>query len=811
MPQAIPILAVAAASALKLGPFLTSIVGLAASALSNELMRDASVSESLSGIKLNTTDASKAYPVVYGKMLIGGNRVFYHAQGGENRILWLVQNFAEGECEGIEQAGGVDQVFLDSNLHTKYGAHYSYSFYGGSDSQTYDADLNTAYPQWTDNKRNTCYMVHKLIYHESKFQGLPDITILLKGRKLYDFRDESTAWSDNPVLALYDWMTNARYGLGYDSSYIDITSWTSAANYCDTKGIDINMFISSLNASGEDVKESILRLFRGTLNWWDGKFYLKYSDLNYESSVFTIEDDHILRLENGAYDIKLSDSGSFTIPDGLWIRYVDKDLDYTETRLPIGDPDESTEEITLDGCTNRELAGNIGTYLLERMQLSRAISLTGRSDLIRLEPNDIVTLNTSALGIADQTMRVLKSNILREGAVSLALAYESLDLYNDEYDVDIEDVYTCTLPDIDAEPNSVSDVSCTEEQYNYRGRTFTKLVISFTSINVDWFDHVDVYLSNDDSNWSFFGSAKTDFEILNIEEGETFYIRLKSVTIHNVKQEDENDYKIEYNVSGLTDTPTSLASLDAVPGHGSVNLYSNMIDDSDVDLYEFRLGSSWTGGIFLAALKAPNYSMHGVKPGSHTFWANVYLNNGEYGSTPRSAAITLPDPPDGWTIQNTETCDYDGIGSHDNTEHITYNSDDYLKCSHSGGVLVGTYTSPVYIRSSSDRYLIYIVADIVVVGGGTAWEDFVPSPTVWSDVNITTTKWSALYTPFSGGPAIRMTLNYGDTNPPANSVGKMEILSTVVTGRYFQVEIEITDPNDEVNAYVENFSLKFCQ
>ena len=58
---------------------------------------------------------------------------------------------------------------------------------------------------------------------------------------------------------------------------------------------------------------------------------------------------------------------------------------------------------------------------------------------------------------------------------------------------------------------------------------------------------------------------------------------------------------------------------------------------------------------------------------------------------------------------------------------------------------------------------------------------------------------------------VTMTLKYGETNPPTSEVGQLEILSAIVTGRYFQIEIEIIDPSDAVHALVQNFTLKFCQ
>ena len=77
-------------------------------------------------------------------------------------------------------------------------------------------------------------------------------------------------------------------------------------------------------------------------------------------------------------------------------------------------------------------------------------------------------------------------------------------------------------------------------------------------------------------------------------------------------------------------------------------LYAEKVNDPDVELYEFRLGDSWSGSIFLSALRSPNLSLSGVKPGDFTFWCNTLSNNGVYGAVARSASVSLQDPPDGW-------------------------------------------------------------------------------------------------------------------------------------------------------------------
>ena len=59
------------------------------------------------------------------------------------------------------------------------------------------------------------------------------------------------------------------------------------------------------------------------------------------------------------------------------------------------------------------------------------------------------------------------------------------------------------LPDPTDEPPSVTNVTIDEDTYYYRGRTFTKIAVTFDPpTNYDeLFDHCEVYLSYDDSEW----------------------------------------------------------------------------------------------------------------------------------------------------------------------------------------------------------------------------------------------------------------------------------------------------------------------
>jgi hypothetical protein len=108
----------------------------------------------------------------------------------------------------------------------------------------------------------------------------------------------------------------------------------------------------------------------------------------------------------------------------------------------------------------------------------------------------------------------------------------------------------------------------------------------------------------------------------------------------------------------------------------------------------------------------------------------------------------------------------------------------------------------------TDDYLVWIAADLLVLGAGNTWDDQVPSPTTWNQIGASSRSWSQIFA-LTQASNIEMKLKYGAASPPANEVTKMEILSTVInTFRYLQVEITITDPAEEVYGLVGAFDLK---
>ena len=107
--------------------------------------------------------------------------------------------------------------------------------YLGSDTQQADADLVATGLGWTKAHRlqGVAYIAVELYYSREKYPtGIPNVKVKLRGKKVYDPRTGSTAYSTNPALCILDYLRSP-LGLGCDDDEVDEDSFIAAANICD--------------------------------------------------------------------------------------------------------------------------------------------------------------------------------------------------------------------------------------------------------------------------------------------------------------------------------------------------------------------------------------------------------------------------------------------------------------------------------------------------------------------------------------------------------------------------------------------------
>lgn len=331
-------------------------------------------------ILANKTSAGGKLPVIYGTRRVGTQIIYMDVNANDSRDLYVVYALAVGECEEIigktiELDGnpltdsarfrdggyiGSDKISSGSgSLNTvsqngtgidagsgQFGTsptskyRYVFNLHHGAASQTADPMLVASMSNWTTAHRldGVCYIAAHYGYDkEGIWSGVPQLTVQVKGKKVFDPRDDTQTfgtvstykWSDNPALCFLDYITNTEYGKGLPIAKINTTTFSSAANTADTL-VDQQFFNGSAQAltwSGNNGDDFINVLgTNSNRDWFQNKI---------------------------GEQITLINSGGTTILDGINIKEVSRNEFY-----------DATEDyrVYVDATLGANYSSNTGTY-----------------------------------------------------------------------------------------------------------------------------------------------------------------------------------------------------------------------------------------------------------------------------------------------------------------------------------------------------------------------------------------------------------------------------------------------------------------
>ena len=232
-------------------------------------------------------------PVIYGRRRVGSTLALLHTHDGRSQNLVAIYALSVGEVDQIEldtiQINGVPikdtkvfkqgyyagsdkissgagslctasqiGVVQESNAGqsgTNPARRYRMVFnaHHGADDQTVDPMLLASVPEViTSNHRlrGIAYIAASFEYDtEGMFRSIPELTVVVKGKKLYDPRKDGSItggtgshrydtpstyeWSDNAALCLLDYLRDDEYGKGLASGDLNLQSFQTAANTSD--------------------------------------------------------------------------------------------------------------------------------------------------------------------------------------------------------------------------------------------------------------------------------------------------------------------------------------------------------------------------------------------------------------------------------------------------------------------------------------------------------------------------------------------------------------------------------------------------
>lgn len=696
-----------------------------------------------------------------------------------------------------------DSPDLDPTLNNVFVGHnlVEYTFYRGSDTQVYNPFLNAADPNWTDNKRNKAYLVIKIGFDFDILNNLPNISMILEGKKCYNFNTETTEYTRNPIIQLYDYLTNTQYGADIDSSKINAGvgsnfSWTYAANYYDSKSWTQDIILNKEGSSIQDNRDELMNNIRSDMQWYNGVLYLNTRDINEEAVVMNITDEHILQKQNGKAAIQIHEPSRFDSPTAVRVTYTEPNKNWTQDSIIIGDQSGPIFDLKLSGCIVREQAANMGYYTLERLKLNRVLSGTHRDDCMFLMPGDLVNYTTTALGLDSQKMRVVSSTQTESGLCNLSLQWESELLYNDDYDADIDnDTYDCSFPD----PNTVSELqsySLTEETVTDKQRTCQRLMINFEvdPIAGKWFEHCEVWacIDNDSSpetdDYHHMFNSKNDTFINGVNQGDKWYVKLRTVNIWGRKESLDECVTLSYEILGENQPPDSLSYLRVTPGPGGISLYSDVPDGHiDIAWYEIRLGVNFDSAMLLQVKRHPSWNIYNLKPNVYTFSANTLGTNNLYGLEPVTASAEVLVPTN-WVYFDEEEFDYSS-GTFSLCEQVEITGEKYLEAS--GSIPSGSvfsWQSDTFDSGVLDKYYTYVLNEVIPETGSQIWNDIPPSAS-WASIPASASWAQAFQYDFSG-TNVKMKIGYKqEVGHDWQWAENAEFASAQVYARYFCLHI----------------------
>ena len=171
--------------------------------------------------------------------------------------------------------------------------------YLGAAGQTADADLITeSGGKWTSAHVGVgiCYLYARLKYDQDVFGqiGVPNVTAVIRGKKVFDPRSSTTYWSPNAHLCTRDWLRDTTHGLGSASGEVPDSETITGANICDEEVTLYNTGTVSVTNGSPNVTGS------GTtwlVNAYVGQLFVSTDGVRYTVSSVT-DNTHLVLTAN---------------------------------------------------------------------------------------------------------------------------------------------------------------------------------------------------------------------------------------------------------------------------------------------------------------------------------------------------------------------------------------------------------------------------------------------------------------------------------------------------------------------------------
>jgi len=413
-----------------------------------------------------------------------------------------------------------------------------------------------------------CAAIHvRLLFDTGVYpQGVPQVTVDIQGKEIYDPREDATVYSENAALALLDYMTDPKYGMGeaYPGDF-DTDEITAAANICDEAvdlkagGAEARYTANGVFQTSElpsDVIAALTTAFAGTAVFSSGVWAFFPGAWRGSSTIGLSEADARgpakIQARASMRDIYNAVKGTYISPANNWQA---SDFPAWQNSTYLTEDGGSTpiwRDVQLPFTISPQTAMRIAKITLERARRQKVVTLQCKMSAYLCRPCDIVALSLSRLGFSGKTFEVTETDFVFVGTppalgIDVTMQETDADIY--DWDGSTEELAvlatgTVNMPDPTVVGN-ISDLTATLTMLS-SGMSIPILtpVIDFSwTVAADIFvqsgGHAEFQAQRDgDSSWqpAGFASGVDTFlrSTVHLDSGKTYHTRGRAVNVNGV-------------------------------------------------------------------------------------------------------------------------------------------------------------------------------------------------------------------------------------------------------------------------------------
>ena len=605
---------------------------------------DIAQSEQAQGVLINKGSNNAQIPVVYGERQVGITRVFVETSGTDNQYLYMAAVLSEGEINSIEKIyvddkevtwasalshGTVVEVdSSDSNFYKDSTSYIQVQPFLGTDDQVSSSILSNSTNWGTNHRlRGVSYLAFRFKWNQDIFGALPNIKVELKGKKVYDPRTATTAYSDNPALCLLDYLRNSRYGKGLPDSAFesDFASFKTAANTCETQvtpysgASDIDLFTTNavIDTSQKliDNVKKLINPMRGIFTYNQGTYKLAIEGTG--TANYTVTSDNVIggikingETKNNKYNRVI---GTFVNPDKNWQEDTVSFPPADDSGLPSADQfstmkaaDNDTEllgNFDFPCVTSPYQAEELCEIILRRSRNALAIEVTVTSEFLDVTVGDIVNITYQTASFSAKPFRVIGVNINADLTVTLQLTEHQDNFYSWTSKAEAPTIADTNLPN----PNTVqppASVTLSDQLIQYNDGTVIvamDIVIGASPDNFVDYYQVEYKLSTDTDYKIHAQGTGLNQRVLNVIDQEVYDVRVKAINTLGVSS---TYVTAQRTIVGALAPPSDVEDFAVNVINGEAHLSWTAVPDLDLAYYQVRYstltsGAEWQNSVNL--------------------------------------------------------------------------------------------------------------------------------------------------------------------------------------------------------------------